>query len=282
MALKTQVVDRVPTYPGRVKMTPVSGQTNVYDMTRADSPVEVGTPINKALFDQKAYTLTGGVTVYVSTSGSDVTGDGTQTAPYATVQKAVDSLPKCLGSYHAQIDIAAGTYNERVTIDGFYGGRLTIGVSGRTVTLNGISVMSSSGVRINISNLTYNANNAGTLLYADYGSDVTVLSAMTIRGGSVTNVSGISAARGSLINSPGVTVALLNCGGAAVYSTSGSKIVLGTVEGNSNTSYGLRADLGGLITFNTANLTATAGNSTGSGGRILTGSGTALANASVV
>ena len=40
--------DRVPRYPGRVKLTPVSGQVNVYDMTRADSPTEEGDPINKS------------------------------------------------------------------------------------------------------------------------------------------------------------------------------------------------------------------------------------------
>lgn len=39
--------DRVPSYPGRVKLTPVSGQTNTYDMTRADSPTQEGTPLNK-------------------------------------------------------------------------------------------------------------------------------------------------------------------------------------------------------------------------------------------
>lgn len=40
--------DRVSTYPGRVRMTPVSGQTNVYDLERADQPTETGTPLNKA------------------------------------------------------------------------------------------------------------------------------------------------------------------------------------------------------------------------------------------
>ena len=45
-----EVLDRVPTYPGRVKLIPVAGQPNVYDMVRADEPIEVGTPINKALF----------------------------------------------------------------------------------------------------------------------------------------------------------------------------------------------------------------------------------------
>lgn len=42
--------DRVPRYPGRVKLTPVSGQANVYDMTRADSPTQEGDPINKSTF----------------------------------------------------------------------------------------------------------------------------------------------------------------------------------------------------------------------------------------
>ena len=40
--------DRVPLYPGRVKMVPVSGQENVYDMTRADQPTQQGDPLNKA------------------------------------------------------------------------------------------------------------------------------------------------------------------------------------------------------------------------------------------
>lgn len=40
--------DRVPLYPGRVKLVPVTGQANTYDMTRADSPQQEGTPLNKA------------------------------------------------------------------------------------------------------------------------------------------------------------------------------------------------------------------------------------------
>lgn len=40
--------DRVPLYPGRVTLTPVSGQTNTYDMTRADQATQEGTPLSKA------------------------------------------------------------------------------------------------------------------------------------------------------------------------------------------------------------------------------------------
>ena len=42
--------DRIPLYPGRVKMTPVAGQANTYDMVRADDPTQAGTPMNKATF----------------------------------------------------------------------------------------------------------------------------------------------------------------------------------------------------------------------------------------
>lgn len=40
--------DRVPLYPGRVTLTPVSGQANTYDLTRADQPTQEGTPLSKA------------------------------------------------------------------------------------------------------------------------------------------------------------------------------------------------------------------------------------------
>lgn len=270
MSIKIPVTDRVPTYPGRVIMTPVSGQANTYDMVRADAPIQEGTPVNKALLDQKTDRLSESVTVYVATTGNDTTGDGSSSAPFKTIQKAIDELPKDLNGKHAQIDIANGTYNERVTVDGFTNGRLTIGVNSRTVTVRGVSVMSSTGVRVNLSNITYSATYAGTLLYADYGSDVTIINPCTFRGESAA-VSGIAAARGSTITAAGVTLALLSFGAAAVLASTGSVIALGTVEGNGNTSAGLRAELGSIISYASKNLTATGGDMTASGGRIVTG-----------
>lgn len=46
--------DRIPTYPGRVKLTPVTGQADTYDMVRADEPVQEGTPLNKMTLLQDA------------------------------------------------------------------------------------------------------------------------------------------------------------------------------------------------------------------------------------
>ena len=40
--------DRASLYPGRVKLEPVAGQANLYDLTRADQPTQEGTPLNKA------------------------------------------------------------------------------------------------------------------------------------------------------------------------------------------------------------------------------------------
>lgn len=40
--------DRTPTYPGRVTLTPVIGQTDTYDMQMADEPTQAGTPPVKA------------------------------------------------------------------------------------------------------------------------------------------------------------------------------------------------------------------------------------------
>jgi len=40
--------DRVSRYPGRIKLIPVPGQPDTYDVLRADEPVVEGTPINKA------------------------------------------------------------------------------------------------------------------------------------------------------------------------------------------------------------------------------------------
>lgn len=78
-----EVLDRVPKYPGRIKLAPVAGQENTYDMIRADEPVVEGTPINKALFD--SITAVASVTLAVGnwTMGAD--GRYTQTVPVAAV-----------------------------------------------------------------------------------------------------------------------------------------------------------------------------------------------------
>lgn len=52
--------DRVPLYAGRMKMIPVQGQADTYDLERADEPLVEGTPLNKATLDSISHSrLTG-------------------------------------------------------------------------------------------------------------------------------------------------------------------------------------------------------------------------------
>ena len=60
MAKEVTFRNRVSKYPGRVRMIPVAGQANTYDMVRADEPTEEGTPLDKNAFDSIVHSrLTG-------------------------------------------------------------------------------------------------------------------------------------------------------------------------------------------------------------------------------
>lgn len=72
-----------------------------------------------------------GKTIYVSTTGSDETGTGAELSPYATIQKAIDSLPKNLGGNTVTIKVSSGTYNAVsgspiISATNFYNGWLDI------------------------------------------------------------------------------------------------------------------------------------------------------------
>lgn len=66
------VIDRAPQYPGRVTITPVSG--NTYTITRADQPTQPGTQIDAGLLNSYL-----GFDNLNTTFGSD--GSITQTDP---------------------------------------------------------------------------------------------------------------------------------------------------------------------------------------------------------
>ena len=79
-----------------------------------------------AKYGGKIGTLSSGISVYVSTTGDNMTGNGTSAKPYKTIKYALDTIPKDLGSYTATVYIADGTYNESVIVNGFYNGLLEI------------------------------------------------------------------------------------------------------------------------------------------------------------
>lgn len=75
-------------------------------------------------------------TLYVRTTGNDTTGNGTSTAPYKTIQHAVDTLKGHAINAIVTIDIGVGTFTEGVVIDD----ELVIsGVVGPAIVLQGDS-----------------------------------------------------------------------------------------------------------------------------------------------
>lgn len=43
--------DRIPKHPGRIRLVPVEGQQNTFDLTKADEPTEPGTALNREAFN---------------------------------------------------------------------------------------------------------------------------------------------------------------------------------------------------------------------------------------
>lgn len=67
------VKDRVPTYPGRVKLTKTNGTSEYVTLERADAPTQEGTPINKALFDSIKTDVEGKVSKLGDTMNGNLT-----------------------------------------------------------------------------------------------------------------------------------------------------------------------------------------------------------------
>lgn len=94
--------DRIPTYAGRVTLTPVTGQNNTYTLTMADSPTEAGTPLNKT-------TLLSDATAAAVNSATGTTPD--------TPSEALNLLATAIGGLADSAKVATGSY----TGDGTYG-----------------------------------------------------------------------------------------------------------------------------------------------------------------
>ena len=268
-------VDRVPTKPGRVRLMPVEGDSNLYDMTREDAPQVEGTPLNAANLNamQEGTGLTENVTIYVANSGSDNTGNGTSTAPYATITKALSTIPKSLNGYTARVYIANGAYPEKLIINGFTGGTLMFtGNSNANISVTSISIQHTE--MLIFRNLHFSVTGGSDVLYGVH----TTASCMVVDTGSFSvsnaSVSGIYAILGATVY---FTTLTLSAVGNAVTATNGAQIIVGTITGVS-TDNGLRATAGGRIFYGNNTLSTPTMHVTASGGRILAGSQMSIPN----
>lgn len=270
MAFKIPVEDRVPTYPGRVTLTPVSGSENTFDMVRADLPLVEGTPINKTLFDSKADCLVEDVTVYVTASGSDVDGDGNSDAPFKTIQKAVDALPKNLNGHIATISIGFGVYAERIVVEGFTSGRLVIGKYGEVFTIDGgIEIINCSFVETNIYQIEKVDGSSKPLFLAKDGSNVLIGSDMILDGIDASITGMIVENGGRVVTGNNVTLTCNNCG-MAIAATWCSFVSVSKITGTENV-FGMSASQGAIVSYKTDTLSKMWSNNADSGGLVLTG-----------
>ena len=272
MAIKIPVVDRISTYPGRVVLVPVPGEENTYVMTRADQPTEVGTPLNKELLDQKAYTLTKDETLYVSPNGNDASGDGTSEKPYRSINKAISDIPKDLGGYTATIMLTAGSYPEVVSVTHFSNGRILLSgpSAGTNVTINGLNLLNANYAQIfNTVNLTVGSGG----IIVDNNSLLITTGLVTVNGGEY----GIRVENNANFHNSG-TVTINNTTVAAIRAGNG-RIRLQGLAGTNN-EVGLMSVAGGVIVYGGDNktLTAKTATNTATGGRIYAGAQTSIPN----
>lgn len=266
-----QVVDRVPTYPNRVKITKSNGTSEYVTWERADEPTVEGTPINKALFDSIAADqgLAAAKTVYVAASGSNTLGDGSSTSPYATIAKALSTLPKNLNGFDVNIHVATGTYNEDVSVSGFFGGNIILsGASGGSITIKSLTVKDGASLHIssNISmGVSGSAGTAGIVVQQgkllSFATNVFVTAAQNI---------GVYVARGgfAMFGNLGVS----NSKTIAVQATSGATVYIDSLLGTNNSGIAIQSGNGALVGFNSKSIAASATFLTMYGGRIYTGS----------
>lgn len=280
MAFKIPVEDRIPTYPGRVTLTPVPGEENTYDMVRADLPIVDGTPLNKALLDNKAYALTENVTVYVANSGNDISGDGSVDNPFATIQKAVDALPRYLDGHTATISVGFGVYPERVVVNGFSGGRLIVGKYGEVFTIDGIDIINSSFVETNIYQIERASGSSRPLFLVQNGSNVFVGSDM-ILDGIDSGVTGMIVENNShVVGANNVKLIANNCAGAVVAQWC-SFVSFTEITGAANI-FGVGASYGAIISYKNETIDMMWSNTADTGGLVLTGSNsTTLSDATI-
>lgn len=263
-------VDRVPTNPNRMKITPENGSVFYAKVERADNPTVPGTPVNAANLNamQDAVALAAHKTVYVSKAGSDSGGNGTQANPYATITKALSVFPKNLNGFSATVNVAAGIYNENVTIQHFGNGNLAItGVSGASVTVNSMLVDNVKTLEVN--NVALNLS--GGFLHL-IGSGVRVLSPFSASGAQY----GVYASYFSEAVFTN-TVTINNTTANAVISTNCSSVYIQKLAGTGN-NVALASTRGAVCSFGINESTSEILYYVVDGGRILAGAQTSTPN----
>jgi hypothetical protein len=200
-------------------------------------------------------------TVYVSTSGNDASGDGSESYPFRTIQRAIDSISKDLNNKEITINVLSGTYAEKIEISGFYGGTLRFNLG--TVTINTISVYESN-VIISGTQLTVSAAGNTYGVYCHRGANVICQIPLTVTG----STNGVYAVFGSRF-SGNRAVTVTSCT-YAIVSMYASYVYITSLAGSKNNN-GVQASAGIASIGSIDSAVASTLYITSAGGRIYTG-----------
>lgn len=203
-------------------------------------------------------------TIYVSKSGNDASGDGSESAPFATIQHAINTIPKNLDNREITINISNGTYSENVEIAGFSGGTLRV-VFG-TVTIKTLSVYEAC-VIISGTSLTVSASGNTYGIYCHRSANLICQIPLTVTG----STNGIYAVFGSRFSANRATT-ITSCT-YAVVSMYSSHVYISSLTGSKNNN-GVQASAGIVSIGSIEAAMASTLYITSAGGRIYTGAQT--------
>jgi hypothetical protein len=115
--IEKDIRDRVPTFPNRVKLIAVPGETDTFTMSRADNPTEEGTPIDRALFQSIIQSrLTGRYYEPTVSRAADTSRSGLTVSPIPTsgwVYETGNQLIATSGAYRVEASSDQNTSADR-------------------------------------------------------------------------------------------------------------------------------------------------------------------------
>lgn len=201
-------------------------------------------------------------TIYVTTSGNDASGDGSETYPFRTIQKAINCAPKDLAGKKITINVASGTYGEDVEVSGFSGGSLRFMFAG-SVTIGSFTALESCAI-LEGTSLTISASGKTYGLHCHRGSNIICQLPVTITG----STNGLFVGYGSRFE--GRNKITINSCTYAVTSTYAAIVYLIEIDGSKNNN-GVQAAAGIAMIGTIATAMASTLYVTLAGGRIYTG-----------
>jgi len=197
---------------------------------------------------------------YVSPTGNDITGDGTQAKPFKSIQTTIDKVPKTI-NHTVTINVMEGVYDEEIFIRGFSGtSRIFLTGSNSADTTRkakGLTI-AQNNVEVYIKGLHLGGNAFPVYVYACNYVNI-----------SFVNITDSHSSSGMLLYSSSIIVQQCNISNRGTALQAGN---LATVTSNSNTgsnnTTGLTCNMATIIKLNSQPSHTTTAEAVGSGGII--------------